>query len=163
MGFFPVDEETCLYLQATGRTDDQVEAVRNYYKAQGMFGIPKAGECQYSTVLNLDLASISPGVAGPKRPQDRIELSKLKDQFNQLMLKPVIDGGYGKTEEELWTRYHEAFTELEREEKARDTPGQATQRDRIAADPQQEQRAAIEDVEHERLHRAPAFQRLRRA
>src|SRR5712691_11002782 len=67
MGFFPVDEETCAYYEATGRTENQVEAVRNYYKAQGMFGIPKSGECQYSTVLDLELASISPSVAGPKR------------------------------------------------------------------------------------------------
>src|SRR2546430_1707211 len=52
MGFFPVDEETCIYLKATGRTKTQVEAVRNYYKAQGMFGIPKEGECQYSVVLD---------------------------------------------------------------------------------------------------------------
>src|SRR5262249_31916791 len=55
---------------------------------------------------DLDLASIPPSVAGPKRPQDRIELSKLKEQFNQLMLTPVKEGGYGKSEEELWTRYH---------------------------------------------------------
>lgn len=68
MGFFPVDEETCIYLTATGRTEIQVEAVRRYYKAQGMFGIPKEGECHYSVVLDLDLASISPSVAGPKRP-----------------------------------------------------------------------------------------------
>src|SRR6266403_1692884 len=67
MGFFPVDEETCAYLKATGRTDSQVQAVRNYYKAQGMFGIPQAGECKYSTLLDLDLASISPSEAGPKQ------------------------------------------------------------------------------------------------
>ncbi|MBA2705564.1 MAG: aconitate hydratase [Blastocatellia bacterium] len=105
MGFFPVDEETCVYLKATGRTDEQVEAVRNYYKAQGMFGIPKAGECQYSTVLDLDLASISPGVAGPKRPQDRIELSNLKNRFIDLLQKPTSEGGYGKSKEETDSRY----------------------------------------------------------
>src|SRR5436190_19969968 len=75
MGFFPVDEETCVYLKSTGRTDNQVAIVRNYYKAQGMFGIPKQGECNYSIVLDLYLASIVLSVAGPKRPQDRIELS----------------------------------------------------------------------------------------
>ncbi|MGI8837343.1 MAG: aconitate hydratase [Pyrinomonadaceae bacterium] len=105
MGFFPVDEETCIYLKATGRTDEQVEAVRNYYKAQGMFGIPKSGECQYSTVLDLDLASISPAVAGPKRPQDRIELSNLKDRFIDLLQMPASDGGYGKSKEETDSRY----------------------------------------------------------
>ena len=106
MGFFPVDEETCVYLTATGRSEEHVDLVRSYYKAQHMFGIPKKGECDYSTVYELDLDSIQPGVAGPKRPQDRIDLPKLKEQFTELMLKPVIDGGYGKTEEELWTRYH---------------------------------------------------------
>src|SRR6266480_2962257 len=105
MGFFPVDEETCIYLRATGRTDEHVEAVRSYYKAQGIFGIPKAGECQYSTVLDLDLASISPSVAGPKRPQDRIELSNLKTQFLDLLQKPVGEGGYGKTGDEVSARY----------------------------------------------------------
>jgi aconitate hydratase len=98
MGFFPVDEETCIYLNATGRTDEQVESVRNYFKAQGMFGIPKGGECEYSVLLDLDLGSIVPSVAGPKRPQDRIELSELKDQFCELLRKPVADGGYGKSD-----------------------------------------------------------------
>ncbi|HEY8186561.1 MAG TPA: aconitate hydratase [Pyrinomonadaceae bacterium] len=105
IGFFPVDEETCVYLKATGRTDEHIEAVRNYYKAQGMFGIPKQGECEYSTVLDLDLASIVPSVAGPKRPQDRIELSNLKEQFSDLLLKPISDGGYGKSREEATSRY----------------------------------------------------------
>jgi aconitate hydratase len=105
MGFFPVDEETCIYLKATGRTDEQVEAVRNYYTAQGMFGIPQSGECNYSKVLDLDLASISPGVAGPKRPQDRIELSNLKNRFVDLLHKPINEGGYGKSQEETDSRY----------------------------------------------------------
>ncbi len=106
MGFFPVDEETCVYLLATGRSQEHVDTVRNYYKAQGMFGMPRRGECDYSVVLDLDLESIVPSVAGPKRPQDRIELTALKTQFNDLMLKPAGEGGYGKTEDELWTRYH---------------------------------------------------------
>jgi len=106
MGFFPVDEETCAYLKATGRTDSQVEAVRSYYKAQGMFGIPQAGQCDYSIVLDLDLQSIQPSVAGPKRPQDRIDLPKLKDQFTNLMLKPISEGGYGKSEDDLTIKYH---------------------------------------------------------
>ena len=106
MGFFPVDEETCTYLLATGRSPEHVEIVRSYYKAQGMFGMPLKGEVDYSTVYDLDLGSISSSVAGPKRPQDRIELPKLKEQFTEMMLKPATDGGYGKTEDELWTRYH---------------------------------------------------------
>ena len=105
MGFFPVDEETCIYLKATGRDDAQVEAVRNYYTAQGMFGIPRKGECQYSTVLELDLGDIRPSVAGPKRPQDRIELPNLKNQFGALLQKPATEGGYGKSSEEAASRY----------------------------------------------------------
>ena len=106
MGFFPVDEETCAYLLATGRTKEHVDLVREYYKAQGMFGMPGQGECDYSVVFDLDLGSVTPSVAGPKRPQDRIELPKLKEQFTELMLKPATEGGYGKTDDDLWTRYH---------------------------------------------------------
>src|SRR6266481_4238510 len=105
MGFFPVDEATCTYLLATGRSEDHVQAVRYYYQAQGMFGIPKKGECEYSTVLELDLASVVPSVAGPKRPQDRIALPDLKDQFLNLLSKSVADGGYGKTSDEIAVRY----------------------------------------------------------
>ncbi|HEX9424037.1 MAG TPA: aconitate hydratase [Pyrinomonadaceae bacterium] len=105
MGFFPVDEETCVYLKATGRTEEHIAAVRGYYQAQGLFGIPKEGECEYTTVLDLDLASIVPSVAGPKRPQDRIELSKLKEQFGELLEKPIADGGYGKSSDEIKARY----------------------------------------------------------
>jgi aconitate hydratase len=105
MGFFPTDEETCIYLQATGRSEEQVSIVRNYYKAQGMFGIPKQGECNYSVVLDLDLESIRPSVAGPKRPQDRIQLDDLKSQFGDLLRRPISDGGYGKSEEEIAARY----------------------------------------------------------
>jgi aconitate hydratase len=106
MGFFPIDKETCQYLLATGRDPQHVEVVRRYYEAQGLFGIPKQGECDYSVVYDLDLATIKPSVAGPKRPQDRIELENLKAQFNELMVKPAREGGYGKTEDEVWTRYH---------------------------------------------------------
>ena len=105
MGFFPIDEETCIYLKATGRDDAHVAAVRNYYTAQGMFGIPRKGECNYSSLLELDLADIRPSVAGPKRPQDRIELPDLKDRFAALLQKPAIDGGYGKSAEEISSRY----------------------------------------------------------
>ncbi|MBC8029684.1 MAG: aconitate hydratase [Pyrinomonadaceae bacterium] len=104
MGFFPVDEETCVYLKATGRTDAQVESVRSYFKAQGLFGIPKSGECEYSVLLDLDLGSIVPSVAGPKRPQDRIELSNLKDQFCELLRRPVAEGGYGKSDDDCNAR-----------------------------------------------------------
>jgi len=105
MGFFGVDEKTLEYFRATGRDDSQIETIRNYYTAQEMFGIPKEGEVEYSTVLDLNLATITPSVAGPKRPQDRIELSNLDDRFNELFTQPAANGGYGKTGEELRQRF----------------------------------------------------------
>src|SRR5207237_1572009 len=101
MGYFPPDEETCVYLKATGRPEEHIDAVRNYYQAQGLFGIPRKGECDYSTVLELDLSTIKPSVAGPKRPQDRIELPDLKDKFINLFQNPVTENGYGKSRKEL--------------------------------------------------------------
>ena len=105
MGFFPVDEKTCEYLAATGRPPERVEALRNYFKAQGLFGIPRGGECDYSQLLELDLAEIVPSVAGPKRPQDRIELNSLKEKFDELFQKPVGENGYNRRQEELAERY----------------------------------------------------------
>ena len=96
MGFFPVDDESLNYLRATGRTNAEVVAFGNYFKAQQMWGIPKKGQIDYSVELELDLADVTPSVAGPKRPQDRIELKGLKSKFNELLAKPVPDG-YGKT------------------------------------------------------------------
>ncbi|NBO63428.1 MAG: aconitate hydratase AcnA [Acidobacteria bacterium] len=105
MGFFGVDEETCRYLLATGRTRGQVDAFRNYFTAQGMFGIPTVGSIDYSQVLELDLGDIVSNVAGPKRPQDRIELSNLRGRFNDLFVRPVSDSGYGKNVADLATRF----------------------------------------------------------
>ncbi len=96
MGFFPMDEATCRYFAATGRSPEQVAAIRGYYQAQGLFGIPEVGDIDYSQVLELDLSTIEPSVAGPKRPQDRIELKNLKSSFEALMDKPIAEGGYGK-------------------------------------------------------------------
>ncbi|HZO84950.1 MAG TPA: aconitate hydratase [Verrucomicrobiae bacterium] len=105
IGFFPFDEESCQYLLATGRTEQQVNLVRNYFKAQGLFGIPKAGQCDYSQVLELNLSTVEPSIAGPKRPQDRIRLPALKDKFVDLFQKPIIDGGYNKSAELLGRRF----------------------------------------------------------
>ncbi len=96
MGFFPVDEQTRTYLAATGRTDEQVDRVRSYFTAQGMFGVPSAGDCDYSQVVELDLSTITPSVAGPRRPQDRIEVSNLKSRFDELLGAPLTDGGWDK-------------------------------------------------------------------
>jgi aconitate hydratase len=105
MGFFPTDEKTLDYFRATGRDEAQIETIKNYYEAQEMFGIPQAGEVDYSVSLDLDLATVTPSVAGPKRPQDRIELSHLDDRFVELFHQPVADGGYGKNKEELEKRF----------------------------------------------------------
>jgi aconitate hydratase len=96
MGFFGVDEETVAYLRGTGRSDALCTIFENYYKAQGLWGIPRKGEVDYTVELELDLGSIVPGVAGPKRPQDRINLPELKQTFEALFEKPLSDGGYGK-------------------------------------------------------------------
>ena len=101
MGFFPTDEETLRYLSATGRPDDLIDTVRNYYTAQGMFGIPQAGEVEYSQVLEMDLSTVAPAVAGPKRPQDRIELPSLKSKFEELFQKPIAQSGFNKTMADL--------------------------------------------------------------
>ncbi|HZN11985.1 MAG TPA: aconitate hydratase AcnA, partial [Blastocatellia bacterium] len=106
MGFFPVDEKTCDYLAATGRPDELIETVRRYYQAQGLFGIPRGGECDYGTVLDLNLADVEPGVAGPKRPQDRINLTDLKDKFIDLFQRSVSENGYNKPLSELGRRFH---------------------------------------------------------
>ena len=105
MGYFPVDELTCQYLLATGREKTQVDALRAYYTAQGMFGIPRAGQCDYTQLLEFDLASVQPCVAGPKRPQDRIALPDLKSKFLEL-LQQTGPNGYGKVNE-AGKRFHE--------------------------------------------------------
>ena len=99
MGYFPVDAESVNYLRATGRTDEQCEAFEAYFRAQEMFGMPAKGQIDYSVDVELDLGSVQPGVAGPKRPQDRINVPALKDTFLDLLAKPVAEGGYNKPAE----------------------------------------------------------------
>jgi aconitate hydratase len=101
MGFFPIDAECINYLRATGRSEEHCKLYENYYRAQNLFGIPKRGEIQYSQELELDLASVVPSVAGPKRPQDRIELPNLKREFISAFSKPVTENGFGKAAEDL--------------------------------------------------------------
>ena len=96
MGFFPIDEETVNYLRATGRAEEHCATYENYYKAQGLFGIPGEGEIDYSVNLTLDLGSVQSSVAGPKRPQDRIEVPSLGRKFVELFSQPVAEGGFGR-------------------------------------------------------------------
>ncbi len=95
MGFFPVDGETINYLRGTGRSEELCTTVENYFKAQGLFGIPDKGDCDYKDLLDIDLATIVPAVAGPKRPQDRIDVPALRDSFNKLFTASPADGGFG--------------------------------------------------------------------
>ena len=104
MGIFPVDSESVAFLRATGRTEEECTAFENYFKAQGMFGMPRKGEIDYSVDLELDLTSVVPSVAGPKRPQDRIDLPKLRTTFQDLLKKPISEGGYGKNDGNLTTQ-----------------------------------------------------------
>ena len=97
MGFFPIDEECVNYLRATGRSDAHCKMYENYYRAQGLWGIPQAGQIEYSQVVELDLASVKPSVAGPKRPQDRIELPNLRREFFNAVQRSVTENGFGKT------------------------------------------------------------------
>ncbi len=106
MGFFPIDAECVNYLRATGRTDEAVKTYENYYKAQGLWGIPKKGDITYSQEIELDLSTVLPSVAGPKRPQDRIELPKLKNEFISAFSKPVTESGFGMKAEELSRSVH---------------------------------------------------------
>ena len=96
MGFFPVDDKSLDYLRQTGRDESHVALIRDYYQAQGLFGIPKAGSIDYTQTHDLDIGTVVPCVSGPKRPQDRIDLPKIKDTFNTLFTAPKDKNGFGK-------------------------------------------------------------------
>ncbi|BCG57230.1 aconitate hydratase AcnA [Paenibacillus sp. URB8-2] len=101
IGFFPVDDETLFYLRSTGRPDELVDLVETYYKAQGMFRTAETPDPVFSDTIELDLASVVPSLAGPKRPQDRIELTHMKENFEGIIRTPVDKGGYGLSDEKI--------------------------------------------------------------
>jgi aconitate hydratase len=105
MGFFPVDDKTIDYFEGSGRTRDEIDAFESYFKAQGLFGVPKDGELAFSKVVELDLSTVAPSLAGPKRPQDRIEIGKVKGTFAELFSKPVADNGFNKPAADLDKAY----------------------------------------------------------
>jgi aconitate hydratase len=105
MGFFPVDKATIDYFHGTGRTKAEIDAFESYFKAQGLFGIPKLGEIDYSKTVELDLTKVAPSLAGPKRPQDRIEIGHVKDTFRDLFAKPIADNGFNKKADDLDAEY----------------------------------------------------------
>jgi len=101
MGFFPIDAECTGYLLATGRSPEHVAKYEAYYRAQGLWGIPKKGDIDYSQDIELDIGTVVPSVAGPKRPQDRIELPRMKQEFVGSFSRPVAESGFGKKAEDL--------------------------------------------------------------
>src|SRR5262249_15847588 len=105
MGFFPVDEKTIEYFRYTGRAADEVSAIDPYYKAQEMFGISKKGDIDYTETLELDLDTVRTSLAGPKRPQDRIELGKMKSKVTELFSAPVASNGFAKKADDLGKRF----------------------------------------------------------
>ncbi|MBX3606381.1 MAG: aconitate hydratase AcnA [Piscinibacter sp.] len=96
MGFFPVDERTIDYFRGTGRSKAEIETFEAYFKAQKLFGVARAGEIDYSQVVTLDLGTVAPSLAGPKRPQDRIEIGAVKSQFAALFSKPPAENGFNQ-------------------------------------------------------------------
>jgi aconitate hydratase len=105
MGFFPVDEATIDYFRGTGRSKAEIDAFEAYFRAQNLFGIPKAGDIDYTNVVTLDLGTVAPSLAGPKRPQDRIEIGHVKSTFRELFSKPVVENGFNKRPEDLDVGY----------------------------------------------------------
>jgi len=101
MGFFPVDDRTIEYFKGTGRTPEEIAAFEAYFKAQKMFGVPKAKDINYTKLLTLDLSTVAPSLAGPKRPQDRIEIGNVKRTFIDLFSKPVAENGFNQPAEKL--------------------------------------------------------------
>ncbi|MCE4058974.1 aconitate hydratase AcnA [Pandoraea sputorum] len=108
MGFFPVDEKTIDYFQGTGRTKAEIDAFESYFKAQNLFGVPKTDSIDYTKTLKLDLGTVAPSLAGPKRPQDRIEIGNVKSTFKDLFTKPVAENGFNLTQEQLDATYKTA-------------------------------------------------------
>ncbi|AJP57152.1 aconitate hydratase 1 [Pandoraea vervacti] len=108
MGFFPVDEKTIDYFEGTGRTKAEINAFEAYFKAQNLFGVPKTNSIDYTKTLKLDLGTVAPSLAGPKRPQDRIEIGNVKATFQDLFTKPVSENGFNLTQEQLDATYKTA-------------------------------------------------------
>ena len=105
MGFFAVDDATIKYFEGSGRTAEEIDAFRSYFKAQGLYGTPKAGQIDYSQIVELDISTVAPSLAGPKRPQDRIEIGNVKSQFTSLYSKPVAENGFSKAAGDLGKRF----------------------------------------------------------
>ncbi len=111
-GFFPVDDTTIEYLRITGRSE-AADISKAYYEAQGMYGIPKAGDIDYSEIVELDLSTVVPAVSGPRRPHDRLDLPELKTKMAELMGKTMAEGGYGKSAADLEQRFETSIPDVD--------------------------------------------------
>jgi aconitate hydratase len=101
MGFFPVDAETLRYLRRTGRIEAEVDRVEAYNKLQGLFRADDTKDPEFTDTLELDLSTVEPSLAGPKRPQDRVALGSMKSQFREALQAPVKDRGFGLSQAQL--------------------------------------------------------------
>ncbi|MBM3339504.1 MAG: aconitate hydratase AcnA, partial [Betaproteobacteria bacterium] len=101
MGFFPVDEKTIEYFVGTGRSNDEIAAFEAYFKAQELFGVSDAKSMEFTKLLKLDLGTVAPSLAGPKRPQDRIEIGQVKETFADLFSKPTSENGFNQAAAKL--------------------------------------------------------------
>ncbi len=105
LGFFPVDDVTMGYLRTSGKTADEISACKAYFQAQDLYGMPGPGAIDYSRTIELDLSSVRPSVAGPKRPQDRIDLPRLKQTMTGLLTGSAQENGFGKSQAEAGKRF----------------------------------------------------------
>jgi aconitate hydratase len=103
MGFFPVDEETLRYLISTGRSEDQVELVSRYCREQMLFRTDDTADPEFSDTLELDMSTVKPALAGPKRPQDRVDLDAMKAMWTSALTAPVGPRGFGLAPEKVHT------------------------------------------------------------
>lgn len=100
-GFFPVDEEALNYMRLTGRTEEQIQLVEAYCKENGLFYTAGDADPEFTDVVEIDLSQIEPNLSGPKRPQDLIPLSQMKDSFNKALVAPQGNAGFGLTADEI--------------------------------------------------------------
>ncbi|GGA41807.1 aconitate hydratase A [Kroppenstedtia guangzhouensis] len=114
MGFFPVDEESLNYLRNTGRDEELVQLVKEYYVAQDMFRTDDTPDPVFTDTVELDLADVKPSLAGPRRPQDRIELTDMQKNWNETLKKPIEEGGFGvqETDKKVQVNYNGQTFEL---------------------------------------------------
>ena len=155
MGFFPVDEKTMEYFKGTGRTRAEIEAFEAYFKAQGLFGVAKAGDIDYSQLVTLDLGDVTPSLAGPKRPQDRIELGHVATQFAALFSQPIAENGFNQPAALLATRHLLRHTDHDRADSLPGVPPTPAGAPRMVVEMEGSRPTMASAVKHHAEARAP--------